>query len=96
MLKFPPFMLDMREVVISLVESPKCVCTQIREEIEAPVRNRRNWTLRFCQDRRQSGAPSSCNEVLLLRPSGVWTVERLESWQPKELKWRLVDLSDEK
>jgi hypothetical protein len=45
--KFPPFMLDVREVVDSPAESSKCVATQIRQEPEAHVQNRRNGTMRF-------------------------------------------------
>jgi hypothetical protein len=32
----------------------------------------------------------------LLRPSDVWSVEELEPRQLKELKWRIVNLFDEK
>jgi hypothetical protein len=39
------------------------------------VANRR---VRFSRDRRQSGALRSFDEVLLLRLSGVWMVERQE------------------
>jgi hypothetical protein len=35
-----------------------------------------NWTLWFCQDWWQSRAPPSFDEVLILRPSDVWTVKR--------------------
>jgi hypothetical protein len=33
---------------------------------------------------------------LLLWPSDLWTKDRLESRQLKELKWWLVDLNNEK
>jgi hypothetical protein len=35
--EFPFFMLDVREVVDSPAESPKCVGTQIEQEPEAPA-----------------------------------------------------------
>jgi hypothetical protein len=38
----------------------------------------RNWTIQFRQDQRQPRASSGFDKGLLLRPSGVWTVERLE------------------
>jgi hypothetical protein len=37
--EFPPFMLDVLEVVESPAESPKCVRTQNKQEPEAPARN---------------------------------------------------------
>jgi hypothetical protein len=37
--EFPPFMLDVLELVDSPVESPKCVCTQNKQELEAPAQN---------------------------------------------------------
>jgi hypothetical protein len=37
-----------------------------------------NRTIQFCWDQWQSGVLPGFNEVLLLRPSGVWTVERRE------------------
>jgi hypothetical protein len=45
--EFPPFMLDMLEVVDSTVESPKCLGTKIRQKPKAPVQNRRNWAVQF-------------------------------------------------
>jgi hypothetical protein len=52
----------------------------------------RNRMVQFCQDRR----PLGFNEVLLLRPSGVWMVERREPRQLWRLKRWLRDLIDEK
>jgi hypothetical protein len=46
-LEFSPFMLDVREVVDSPAESPKCVCTWIGQELEAPVQNKRNRIVWF-------------------------------------------------
>jgi hypothetical protein len=40
-------MLDLLEVDDSPVELPKCVCTRNEQELEAPVWNRRNRSLRF-------------------------------------------------
>jgi hypothetical protein len=40
--------------------------------------------------------PSGCDEELLLQPSDIWTVERLEPRQLKELWRKIVDLIDEK
>jgi hypothetical protein len=40
--EFPPFMLDVLEVVDSPVESPKCVDTRIGQEPEATVQNSTN------------------------------------------------------
>jgi hypothetical protein len=94
--EFPPFMLDVLEVVNSLAESPKCVSTWNEQEPKARIRNCRNQTLQFCWDRWLSGAPSSYDEVLLLWPSGILTVEMRETWQLWRLKWWLIDLLDEK
>jgi hypothetical protein len=44
--EFPPFMIDMLEVVDSLAESPKCVLTQNEQESEAPTRNWANQIVR--------------------------------------------------
>jgi hypothetical protein len=43
--EFPPFMLDMLEVVNSPARSPKYVYTRIGQESKAPVQNRENRTL---------------------------------------------------
>jgi hypothetical protein len=75
---FPPFMLDMHEVVDSPVELPKFVTTRNEQESEAPVRNCRIRILRFCRDQQQLGVPPGFNEVLLLQLSDVWTVEQRE------------------
>jgi hypothetical protein len=45
--EFPPFMLDVLELVDSPAEWPKCVATQIGQEPEAPGQNYRNRTVRF-------------------------------------------------
>jgi hypothetical protein len=45
--EFPPFMLDVREVVDYLVESPKCVGTRIEHKMAAPAQNCRNRTVQF-------------------------------------------------
>jgi hypothetical protein len=37
--EFPPFMLDVLEVVDSPAESPKCVCTQNEHEPKSPAQN---------------------------------------------------------
>jgi hypothetical protein len=46
---FPPFMLDVLEVVDFPVELPKCVATRIEHELEAPARNSRNRTTWFLE-----------------------------------------------
>jgi hypothetical protein len=66
------------------------------ETVETEQSDFRNYTLWFCRDWRQSGAPSGYDEVLLIRPSGIWTMERREPRQLWRLKRRLIDLIDEK
>jgi hypothetical protein len=51
-----------------------------------------NQTIRFCQDRRQSGVPPSFDKVHLLRPSSIWTVERHKPQQLRRLWLWLRDL----
>jgi hypothetical protein len=48
-LNFPPFMLDVLEVVDSPAELLKCVATRIEHEPEAPDRNSRNRTTWFLE-----------------------------------------------
>jgi hypothetical protein len=73
--EFPPFMLDVCELVDSLAESPKYVATRIEHEPEAPARSYRNWILQF-------GKPEG---PVLLRPTAVRGTagvdERLLFWQ---------------
>jgi hypothetical protein len=45
--EFPPFMLDVLEVVDSPAESPKFVATQNEQRLEAPARNCKNWMVWF-------------------------------------------------
>jgi hypothetical protein len=68
-----------------------------------PCLNCRNWTVQFQKPNTPVlfrlvtvRAPSGYDDVLLLQPSGVWTMERRESRQLWRLKWRLIDLIDEK
>jgi hypothetical protein len=46
--EFPPFMVDVSEVVDSPVESPKCVATQNKQEPKALAQNCKNRTIQFC------------------------------------------------
>jgi hypothetical protein len=48
-LEFPPFMLDVLEVVDSPAESPKYVTTWIERESEAPAQNSRNRIIQFLE-----------------------------------------------
>jgi hypothetical protein len=45
--KFPPFILDVFEVVNSPAELQKCVCTQNEQEMEALAQNWANRIVRF-------------------------------------------------
>jgi hypothetical protein len=47
MVGFPPFMLNVLELVNSPAEPSKCVVTRIKQEPEAPAQNRKNQTVRF-------------------------------------------------
>jgi hypothetical protein len=67
---FPPFMLDVLEVVDSLAELLKCLPHEsntnqkpLLETIEIGQPGFWNWIVRFCQDRQQSGAPPGFDEV---------------------------------
>jgi hypothetical protein len=83
--EFPPFMLDVLELVDSSAESPNCVRTQNKQRPEAPARSCRNWTIWLGKlegpvlwGRWLSGALPSFDEELLLQPSDVCLVERRE------------------
>jgi hypothetical protein len=45
--EFPPFILDVLEVVDFPAESPKYVATRIGQEPEVPAQNRKNWIVQF-------------------------------------------------
>jgi hypothetical protein len=91
------FMYSMRDNLMYLLPHEKNRNRKpLLKTIETEQSSFRNQTLRFCQDRWQSGAPSDCDEVLLLQPNGVWTMERREPWQLWRLKWQLIDLIDKK
>jgi hypothetical protein len=64
--------------------------------VETGLSGFRNRMVQFCQDWRQSGAPSGFDEVLLLRPSNVWMVGRREPRQFWRLWQWLRDLIEEK
>jgi hypothetical protein len=79
---FPPFMLDMHEVVDSPVELPNLLPHEMNksrkllfETVESGYSGLSNRRVRFCRDQQQLGVPPGFDEVLLLQPSDVWTVE---------------------
>jgi hypothetical protein len=99
-LKFPPFMLDVLEVVDSLVESPKYVATRIRHESEAVAQDRKKldylvwqteWSNFVDSDSSQECRRHSTTE-LLLWSSDVWMEDRQEPWHPKGLKRQILNL----
>jgi hypothetical protein len=71
--EFPPFMLDVREVVDSPAESPNVFAREMNksqklllETGQIGLSDLANWMVQFRQHQRQSGAPSTSGEGVLL------------------------------
>jgi hypothetical protein len=101
--EFPPFMLDVLKVVDSPAELPKCVHTWNEQRLKPVLKTAEieysglaNRRVQFYRDRQQSWAPRGFDEVLLLRPSGIWMVERHGARQFWRLKGWVRDLIDKK
>jgi hypothetical protein len=104
LLEFPPFMLDVLEVVNSPAELPKCVHTRNEQEPEAPTRNLGKPDGLVCQtglsyfigtDGSQ-GCHQSSMRCSFSGQVGVWMVKRREPQQLWRLKRWLKDLIDDK
>jgi hypothetical protein len=97
--EFPAFTLDVREVVDSLMESPKCVATRIEQEPEAPARSYRNWILQFGKSEGPIlSGPIAVRGAIGFRRSTPLTKQCLdggESQQPWRLERWLRDLIKE-
>jgi hypothetical protein len=83
--EFPPFILDVLEIVESqrsrqnvLPHEMNRDCKPLPETVETGQSGFRNQMVQFCRDQRRSGVSPGFDEVLLLRSSDVWMVERHE------------------
>jgi hypothetical protein len=102
--EFPSFMLDVLEVVDSLAESPKCVATWIGQELEDPGLSCGNQTIWFAKsDGPILSIPTTVRDTVGTRWWSFSSSQAMSGWRigknhnkSKGLKWRILDLIDEK